>query len=198
MTRSLPLAVVAEATTPAPVQAYRDELYRFVLKRVRDEAAAEDIVQEALAKAYASRGTLKEPSRLRPWLYQIIRHAVIDHYRGRRPMEPVPDDLLPADAGGESCQAGRELAGCLAPLLDGIPAAYREALRLADVEGVTQRDVAARLGLSLSGAKSRVQRARRMLRDLLLACCRVEQDSRGIVVAYEPLGKCDCCKGSCG
>jgi RNA polymerase sigma-70 factor (ECF subfamily) len=197
MTPSLPLVVVAEAT-PTPVQAYRDELYRFVLKRVRNEAAAEDIVQEALVKAYTYRETLKEPSRLRSWLYQIIRHTIFDHYRGQRPTEPVPDDLLPADASEEGCQAGRELAGCLAPLLDGIPAAYREALRLADIEGVTQQDVAARLDLSLSGAKSRVQRARRMLRDSLLACCRVEQDRRGAVVSYEPLGKCDCCKDSCG
>jgi RNA polymerase sigma-70 factor (ECF subfamily) len=180
------------------VQADRDELYRFVLKRVGDEAAAEDIVQEALVKAYTHRETLKEPSRLRSWLYQIIRHTIIDHYRRRRPAEPVPDDFLPAAAGAANDQARRELAGCLAPLLDGIPAAYREALRLADLEGVTQQDVAARLGLSLSGAKSRVQRARRMLRDALLTCCRVERDRRGGVVAYEPLGGCDRCKDSCG
>lgn len=188
----------AAESTPRTVQAYRDELYRFVLKRVRNEAAAEDIVQEALVKAYTHRETLREPSRLRSWLYQIIRHTIIDYHRGQRPSEPVPDDLLPTDVGEENCQAGRELAGCLAPLLDGIPAAYREALRLADMEGVTQQDVATRLGLSLSGAKSRVQRARRMLQEALLTCCRVEQDRRGAVVAYEPLGRCDCCKGSCG
>jgi len=197
VTRNLPLVVVAE-TPPAPVQAYRDELYRFVLKRVRDEAAAEDVVQEALVRAYTYREGLKEPSRLRSWLYQIVRNTVVDYYRGKRPSEPMPDDLLPEDAGGDGCQPGRELAGCLAPLLDGLPAAYREALRLADLEGVAQQDVAARLGLSLSGAKSRVQRARRMLRDSLLACCRVEQDRRGAVVAYEPVGSCNCCQGSCG
>ena len=197
MTHNLPLAAAAE-NPPAPVQAYRDELYRFVLKRVRDEAAAEDIVQEAMVKAYAQRETMKVPSRLRSWLYQVVRNTVIDYYRGKRPSEPMPDDLLPEDADGEGCQPGRELAGCLAPLLDGLPAAYREALRLADLEGVAQQDVAARLGLSLSGAKSRVQRARRMLRDSLLACCRVEQDRRGAVVAYERVGSCDCCQGSCG
>jgi RNA polymerase sigma-70 factor (ECF subfamily) len=196
MTHNLPLVAAAEAT-PVPVQAYRDELYRFVLKRVRDEAAAEDIVQEALVRAYARRWTLQEPSRLRSWLYQIVRNTVIDHYRGKRPSEPVPDDLV-EDAGEEGCQAGRELAGCLGPLIDGLPAPYREALRLADLEGVTQQDVAGRLGLSLSGAKSRVQRARGMLHDALLSCCQVEQDRRGAVVAYERVGACDCCQGSCG
>jgi len=65
-------------------QAHRDALYRFVLQRVRDEAAAEDIVQEVLVKAYTRQGTLKEPSKLRPWLYQITRNAIIDYFRSQR------------------------------------------------------------------------------------------------------------------
>jgi RNA polymerase sigma-70 factor (ECF subfamily) len=70
-------------------------------------------------------------------------------------------------------------------LLDELPHPYRQALRLAEFEGATQREVASRLELSLSGAKSRVQRARKMLRGILFECCRIELDRRGGVLDYE-------------
>lgn len=180
----------AEATT---WQAYRDALYRFVLSRVGDEAAAEDIVHEVLLKAYARQGTLREPSKLRAWLYQITRNEVIDYYRSQKPSGPVTDELIQEDTWEENHRAQRELARCLVPLLDELPGPYRQALRLADFEGTKQREVASRLGLSLSGAKSRVQRARKMLRDALLKCCRVELDRRGRVVGYEVGEGCGGC-----
>ena len=176
-------------------QAHRDALYRFVLQRVCDEAAAEDIVQEVLVKAYTRQGTLKEPSKLRPWLYQITRNAIIDYFRSQRPSVAVPEELIHEDTREEDYRARRELARCLVPLLDELPEPYRQALRLAEFEGATQREVASRLGLSLSGAKSRVQRARKMLRKVLLMCCRVELDRRGSVVDYEAREGCDGCPG---
>ena len=158
-----------------------------------DEAAAEDIVQEVLVKAYTRQGTLKEPSKLRSRLYQITRNAIIDYFRSQRPSVAVPDELIHEATREEDNRARRELARCLLPLLDELPEPYRQALRLAEFEGATQREVASWLGLSLSGAKSRVQRARKMLREVLLMCCRVELDRRGSVVDYEALEGCDGC-----
>ena len=174
-------------------QAYRDALFRFVLLRVNDETAAEDIVQGVLLKAYARQRTLREPSKLRAWLYQITRNEVIDYYRLQKPSEAVTDELIQEDTREEDYRAQRELARCLVPLLDEVPEPYRQALRLADFEGTKQREVASRLGLSLSGAKSRVQRARKMLRDVLLKCCRVELDRRGHPVDYEVGEGCSGC-----
>lgn len=184
-----------EATT---WQAHRDALYRFILQRVGDEAAAEDIVQEVLVKAYTRQGTLRETSKLRPWLYQITRNAVIDYYRSQKPLGTVPDELIHEDTREEENRALRELARCLVPLLDALPEPYHQALRLAEFEGAKQREVASRLGISLSGAKSRVQRARKMLRDVLLKCCRVELDRRGGVVNYEVGEGCDGCSRPSG
>lgn len=173
-------------------QAYRDALFRFVLLRVGEETAAEDIVQEVFLKAHARQGTLREPSKLRAWLYQITRNEVIDYYRLQKPSEAVPDELIQGDTREEDNRVQRELARCLVPLLDEVPEPYRQALWLADFEGTKQRVVASRLGLSLSGAKSRVQRARKMLRDVLLKCCHVELDSRGYPVDYEAGEGCSC------
>ena len=150
-------------------QAHRDELYRFVLNRMRDKAVAEDIVHDVLLKAYAGQHTLKDASKLRSWLYQITRNAIIDHYRLRRPTEVLTEEVMIEEA-EEEHRAERELAGCLTPLIDELPEPYRDALMLAEIEGTTQREVASRLGLSLSGAKSRVQRARLLLRGILLKC----------------------------
>ncbi len=175
-------------------QEHRSELYRFVLKRVRDDASAEDIVHDVLVKAYSRQRTLKEPSKLRPWLYQITRNAIVDYYRSQKPAQAVPDDFVREDTNEEDDHAQKELARCLVPLLNELPDLYRQALRLAEFEGATQREVASQLGLSLSGAKSRVQRGRKMLLGVLLKCCRVELDRRGGVVDYEAREGCHGCR----
>ena len=162
---------------------YRTQLFRFALKRVADEATAEDIVHDVLVRAYERRDTLRDGDRFEQWLYQITRNALIDHYRARRPTEPLPADLAASDEASEHV-ARRELAGCMQPLVDSLPAHYRDALTLAELQGLTQQATATQLGLSLSGAKSRVQRARRLLQDRLLECCRVELDSSGGIVDY--------------
>jgi RNA polymerase sigma-70 factor, ECF subfamily len=171
-------------------QACRAELYGFVLKRLRDEALAEDIVHDVLITAYTRWETLKDSSKLRPWLYQIARHAIIDYYRAAKPSEPVPEDLV-SEEGDADDRARQELARCLVPLVNRLAIPYRRALTLADLDGLTQREVASRLGLSLSGAKARVQRARKMVAGALLECCRVELDHRGGVMDYE-------CRKGCG
>ena len=163
---------------------YRAQLVRFVVRRVADTATAEDIVHDVLVRAYQRRDTLRDGQKFEPWLYQITRNALIDYYRARRPSEPLPPDLMASDdvpAGA----ARRELSACLTPLVNALPEHYRAAIELSELEGLTQQDTAVRLGISLSGAKSRVQRARRMLEEKLLDCCRIELDSRGSIVDYE-------------
>jgi RNA polymerase sigma-70 factor (ECF subfamily) len=174
--------------------ALRTELVRFVVKRVPNEALAEDIVHDVLTKAYAHRDTLREPGKLRPWLYQIARNAIVESYRSTKPPAPLPDDLLGEEANG-AIRAEQELARCLLPLVNNLPPLYQRAVTLADLEGLTQREVASSLGLSLSGAKSRVQRARKMLADSLQDCCRVEFDRRGGIADYQCPGGCGPCGG---
>ncbi len=176
-------------STPAAVPAppawldLRSELVRFVRARVGDEAAADDIVHDVLLRAWRELQGPEPPVHLRGWLYRVTRNSIVDNYRSRRPTEELPEEVESAHRAVES-PAELELAGCLAPLLEGLPAPYRLALSLSEIEGQTQREIARREGLSLSGAKSRVQRARRMLREAVLDCCRVELDRRGGVVDF--------------
>jgi len=172
----------ADPASPA-WQDLRSELVRFVRARIGGEAAADDIVHDVLLRAWRELQGPEPPVHLRAWLYRVTRNSIVDHYRARRPTEELPEEIWSAPGAVEG-EAELQLTACLAPLLDGLPVRYRRALSLSEVEGLPQREIARREGLSLSGAKSRVQRARRMLRAAIVRCCRVEIDRRGGVVDF--------------
>lgn len=170
-------------------QSHRTMLHRFVLGRVRDRDAAEDIVHDVLLRAWKQRDRLRDRSKLVPWLHQMTRNAIVDHFRAYHPAEELPPDLPAPD---HDRDAIAELAPCLTPFIEQLPDTYRDAIALSEVEGLTQQETAQRLGISLSGAKSRVQRGRARLQELLEACCRIERDHRGSVMDYEKKGQCGC------
>jgi RNA polymerase sigma-70 factor (ECF subfamily) len=174
--------------------ALRAPLLRFVRRRVPDAASAEDIVQDTFVKMTSQLHTLRRPEALQRWAYQIARRAIIDYYRARPLLEPLPPTLPTpeVDADNQRLTIGR----CLRGLIAALPPSSREALLLTDVHGLSQRELAARLGLSFSGAKARVQRARTRLKALLLACCNVQLDQRGSPVSCAPRDP-DCCASAC-
>jgi RNA polymerase sigma-70 factor (ECF subfamily) len=184
-------AAPAPAVAEAAWAAYRAELLAFVRRRVDDADAAEDLVHDVLARALVPGGGPRDAARLRPWLFQVMRNALVDHYRARRPHRPLPDDLAAPD-GDAAGETRAELARCMAPLLRALPAGHRDAVRMSEMEGRPQREVAAALGISLSGAKSRVQRGRARLDALLHACCRIERDARGGARDFEPRAEAAC------
>ncbi len=164
---------------------YRERLLAFVRGRVESADTAEDILQEAFIKIHRNLHTLQATERLESWIYQIVRNAVIDHYRARKVFDELPHSLA-APQWEEEEQARHEIAACLLPMIEALPPAYGEALKLSEIDGLKQRLVAEKLGLSLSGAKSRVQRGRVMVGEMLSDCCRFERDHRGTMVGYEP------------
>jgi RNA polymerase sigma-70 factor (ECF subfamily) len=162
-------------------------LRAFVGRRVRDRHAAEDVAQDVLAKAHAGPASGMDAPQARAWAVAVARNAVADHYRARRNGQMAPLDWEPA-AGEASPPPGAAPAasGCLPHLVRRLSRRYRDAVEMSDLHGLPQRAVAERLGLSLPGAKSRVQRARAQLRDMLLDCCDIELDGRGGVLSMEP------------
>lgn len=186
-----------QATTQDQLwQEHRERLVRFVRTRVADAATAEDIAHDVLMRAWIARDTLRDGRRFQQWLYQITRNAVIDYYRARRPTVPLTD-AFPEPDSDEGRVARGQLAHCIQPFVAALPDHYRAALELAELRGLTQQQTADELGLSLSGAKSRVQRARRMLADMVLECCRIEFDSAGGIMEYEARAR-GTAAGGCG
>jgi len=156
----------------------------YIRRRVADHAA-EDVLQEVFLKARLGVGQLREPTAARAWLYRIARHAVADHHRDRKAnWAPSPEALAPATA--PENEAKPIIAVCLGQMIQRLPEHYRQAIVLTAYQGLSQRELAEALGLSLSGAKSRVQRARARLKQMLLDCCALEFDRRNAVIDYEP------------
>ncbi|MEN6578400.1 MAG: RNA polymerase sigma factor SigZ [Phycisphaerales bacterium] len=170
-------------------------LGRFIHARVADPATAEDILQDVFVRIHQRLDHLRTPAKLQSWLYLIARNAIIDHYRKTRKTSQLPESLLaePPKDGPEAC----ELKDALRQMIDGLPDTYREAIVLTEIEGLTQQELANRLGITLSGAKSRVQRARGQLKQMLLDCCHFEFDRRGGIVECKPRAKEGCpeCSG---
>ena len=168
-----------------PIYAAIDaDLRRFIARRVDDGAAVEDIVQDTYLRIHTHLSDLRDTTRLNSWVFQIARNAVADYYRRQPPTTTLLDSVAVTEE-PEDDETIR-LAHSLSQMIDCLPEKYREALRLVDLQGLTQQSAADRLGLSLSGAKSRVQRARVQLKALYLDCCHVEFDRTGHVLGFEP------------
>jgi RNA polymerase sigma-70 factor, ECF subfamily len=193
----------SQAQSPRPdAAAIWEEFHRrlrgYIARRVADRAAAEDILQDVMLRIHRHAAELEQTEAIGAWIHQIARNAIIDHYR-RAPVrreraagiEPLGDDAAAPEPARADLR--RELAACVGPLIERLPPHDRKALALIEFDGLTHADAAARLGLSTSGMKSRVQRARGRLRSLLVDCCEIALDRRGGVTSYRPRrGPCDC------
>jgi len=167
-------------------------LERFVHRHVADPHEAEDILAEVMLRIHRHLAELDDRERVTAWVYRIARNAIIDHYRrtSRRRESPCSELELMSAPGADDWlddqeQVLAELGSCIRPLVDALPPDHRRALQLTDLEGKTQAEAARIEGISLSGMKSRVQRARRQFAVLVKSCCDVTTDSRGEVLDFQ-------------
>ena len=177
----------------AAVVDFSAKLRGFIRSRVRDDATADDLTQEALLKVYRSRETLRDEQRIEAWLYRVARTTIVDYYRrqqrGRE--EPAEADLAAEPADEVAALRASVIVSMKRFLLE-LPEAYREPVRLAELEGLPLAKIALRMGLSLTAVKSRVRRGRAMLKKKLQDCCRFEFDRHGKVIGWERRRPCPC------
>ena len=168
----------------------------YLRSRVNDAAVAEDLLQDVFVKAQIAIGANRAPDNLPGWLYAVARTTVVDYYRAKRPPAEALDDEHP-DTGqidGDK-RLHQELATCMKPFVQQLPAIYRDTLLATDFDGQSMQSVANEQGVSLSAIKSRASRGRAMLKDIILDCCHVEL-SGGTVTDYRlksvPAFECSC------
>ena len=165
---------------------FADRLKRFIRKHVMEEADVEDVLQDTFVKIHLALPNLKKRGKLTAWVFQIARNTVIDYHRAKRPTADLPDNMSDSRDRVVTFDAAAEIVACLKPMIEELPETYRQAIMLTEYEGLTQLEMSERLGLSLSGAKSRVQRARGKLKDMLFECCHFEFDRMKHIADYQP------------
>lgn len=160
-------------------------LKKFIKKRIPNDQDADDVLQEVFLKILKNSQSLMDDTKVQAWVFRITRNAIVDYYRRRESVELVqlPENL--ANGSEEDATFNTEIAACLKAMIDNLPQKYKEALLLTEFDNLTQKELSERMEISLSGAKSRVQRGRKLLKDMLLECCRLEFDRAGNVIKYK-------------
>jgi RNA polymerase sigma-70 factor (ECF subfamily) len=170
-----------EPVTPDPTErwhtvyrAERQALLGYLRRQVRDDAVAEDLLQETFVRAIRSGRAGEEPGRLRAYLFTIAGNLATDHWR-RRPRTALP--LEPQGADGEveheiedptaespeTATRRRALARRAAEALRRLPERYALAFRLAAIEQRSYREIGESTGWSLDQVRVNVHRARRKM-----------------------------------
>jgi RNA polymerase sigma-70 factor (ECF subfamily) len=176
-----------------------DELRAFLRSRVPSDSDADDLLQDVFVRVYENIKSLRQAERVESWVYQIARNAVTDFYRRRKlqpadEVEQVAEPRLDLRRGMNHNQA---VGAWLFQAIDALPSTLRDAVRMYELESLSQAEIADQLGLSLPGAKSRVQRGRRQLEKLLQGVCQLELDRRGNVINCKPAHDAMCAGAAC-
>ncbi len=170
---------------------FQQELKGFIFKRVQNEADAEDILQDVFIKVIRNKSKLSEALNMRGYLYTMVRNAVMDFFRKQKQVMDLAEanDIFTEEE-AEDLYTTLAIC-CVKPFIEELPEKYRSALVQVELNGLPQKDLAKNLDISYSAAKSRVQRGREKLKDLIVGCCRQEKEKFKTILQNES-PKCDC------
>jgi RNA polymerase sigma-70 factor (ECF subfamily) len=179
-------------TTETVWEIFCCKLQPFIRKWITNPEIAKDIEQDVFLKIHEKIDTLKDNTKVRSWVLQITRNTVMDYFRKNRVkfqdsefiFEEIDSPVTIVVKNERNLK--EEITSGLRSLIESLPAKYAEALILVEYEGMSQIDLSKKLRISPSAVKSRVQRARSMVKDRLIDCCHYEFDKYGNVISAFP------------
>jgi RNA polymerase sigma-70 factor (ECF subfamily) len=170
---------------------FHNELERFIYSRVKEQDVTNDILQDIFIKIHNNIGNLRDETKLSAWIYQITRNSINDYFRKQK----AQIDSSEFDGVEEIPNSDNDkLENCMIPFIDQLDDKYKEALMLTEFNGLSQKQLAQKLNISYSGAKSRVQRAKEYLRNIFTDCCSIQSDKYGNIIDFQQKSTCkNCC-----
>lgn len=165
------------------LESQRTRLYRIAYAWTHNPALADDLVQEALAKALAKSGQLRDPKAGDAWLFSILANCYYDHFRRRRESQDIEDVELTDESTPEQESGTQEIVRKVRRAVAQLPHAQRQIVTLVDIEGFRYMEVARILNVPIGTVMSRLCRARAALKETLcrdLSPERVAQDVKKI------------------
>ena len=159
------------------------ELRAWLRHRLNQPQDAEDVLQDVFIKALRQTSRFCTVLNPRAWLFEVARNTLADRWKSARETIELPDDLAAPVLEGAPVDG---LTACLPRVLSELKETDRQAIVLCDLGGMSQADYAAQVGLNLSAAKSRLQRARQRLRNQMSLACQVTMNTAGQVEDFLP------------
>lgn len=164
---------------------FHKELKGFIYNKTRNSADTDDILQEVFVKIIRNIDKVKQSENLRQYLYGIVRNTLNDYFNNQKRLSS-DTDIQEQFSEKETNSLNETIAECcIKPFINKLPTNYREALLITEFQDISQKDLAQRLNISYSGAKSRVQRGKEKLKELILNCCAYQSDKYGNLIDTE-------------
>lgn len=173
-----------------------DRLRQFVRSRITSTADVEDVLQSVFLRIHTRLDDLRDADRLESWVFQITRNTVADYFRNKHEAQHDVDSLVDNSGDTTAENLNAELSGCMGAMIERLPDDQRRALSMYELQRMSQKEIAMRESLSLSGVKSRIQRGRKSVGMMLKACCEFQFDRRGNIVDCEAIDS-SCCDEVC-
>ena len=156
---------------------------------MKEEDLTNDILQDVLMKVYNFCISKSGVRNIRSWLFQIAQNTITDHYRKQSKFTNL-DNLNEIEYEDQNI-AFSEATNYILPMLEFLPKEYAVPLKFADIDNIKQTDIAKKLNLSLSATKSRIQRARQLLKAEFITCCHFKTDKQGNLISFEIKDSCE-------
>lgn len=167
---------------------YSEILKRFIISRVKDPEVVNDLLQETFIKVHLNLDTLKKQESIKSWIFSIANNIIIDYFNKQSKKTSLPTNLTTVD---EENKEEHTAIDCILPLINNLPSTYKEAMILSEIQGLKQHEIAKKLSISVSGAKSRIQRGRNLLKQGYINCCSYTLNEKGELTG-EHKNKKDC------
>lgn len=165
---------------------YKNAIYYYILKKVKDADVANELSHEVLMKTYNSCCSSTEITNTRSWMFQIAHNTTVDYFKKQQKVSNEVPDI----SENSSNNTYKEAEDLMQPLISFLPEMYAIPLQLSDIEGLSQLEVSKRLDLSLTATKSRIQRARKLLKEVIVECCNLEVDAKGSLISLDVKQSC--------
>ena len=157
-------------------------LLMYIRRRINDQLDAEDLTQEVFYKL--SKSDISNVKNIKSWVYTIAKNAIIDYYRKKKNNSSVIDEFIDNFESSDNNRVKEFANCCVLPFVNQLPEDYKQIMKLSELEEIPQKEIAERLNMNYVTVRSRVQRGRQKLKQLISDCCIVVQGGKGSIIDF--------------
>lgn len=166
-------------------QEYGDKLYFFILKRVKDREAANDILQNSFEKIHINLPKLRAKQKVKAWIFQIARNELVNYFDKETKYVSAPEYSEPTE------EVSIQNCCCFDRFIDHLPTSNKKVIELVYEKGAKQYEAAEILGLSLANVKAIIRKSKDLLKDQFISCCKYELNTSGKLVGAADCAHCE-------